>query len=91
MVRALREKEKLSAVGGYRNDMRHIVMSLNNSCVDFIKQEFQFNDNRLDLLRFVWLMRQALDHDPQDHFVCYELVKLFEEIDIDASQTIEWN
>jgi Ca2+-binding EF-hand superfamily protein len=70
--------------------MRHIVMSLNNSCVDFIKQEFHFNDNRLDLLRFVWLMRQALDHDPNDHFICYELVKLFEEIDIDGSDTIEW-
>jgi hypothetical protein len=71
VVRLLRKKEKLCAVGGYRYDMRHIVMSLNNSCVDFIKQEFQFNDHRLDLLRFVWLMRQALDQDPRDHFVCY--------------------
>lgn len=68
--------------------MRHIVMSLNNDCIDFIKQEFQFNENRLDLLKFVWLMRQALDHDPQDHLISYELVKLFEEIDIDGSQTI---
>ncbi len=86
----LRERDKLCPVGGYGYDMRHIMMSLNNSCVDFIKQEFHFNENRLDLLRFVWLMRQALDHDPQDHFISYELVKLFEEIDIDGSQTIEW-
>lgn len=58
--------------------MRHIVMSLNNTCIDFIKQEFQFNDNRLDLLKFVWLMRQALDQEETtDYFICYELVKLF--------------
>jgi hypothetical protein len=80
----------LSVSGQYRYDMRHIVMSLNNACIDFIKQEFHYNDNRLDLLKFVWLMRQALDHDPSDYFICYELVRLFEEIDIDASDTIEW-
>lgn len=89
--RFLREKEKLVVNAQYRYDMRHVVMSLNNSCIDHIKREFRYNDNRLDLNKFLWLMRQALDEPEQEsHLICYELVKLFEEIDIDNSNTIEW-
>jgi Ca2+-binding EF-hand superfamily protein len=66
-------------------------MSLDNSCIDHIKQEFQYNDNRLDLVKFIWLMRKALERKEQDsHLICYELVRLFEEIDIDSSNNIEW-
>lgn len=91
VVKYLREKEKLRVAGQYRYDMRSVIMSLNNESMDSIKVEFGLGDNRIDLEKFLWLLRHAIACPPEDQFlVYYELVKLFEEIDVDNSATIEW-
>jgi hypothetical protein len=60
VVKYLREKEKLRVAGQYRYDMRSVIMSLNNESMDSIKVEFGLGDNRIDLEKFLWLLRHAI-------------------------------
>ena len=51
--------------------MRHVIMSLNNASIDEIKHEFQCHDNRLDLPKFIWLIKQALEKQQQEQYFMY--------------------
>lgn len=90
LVGVLQEKEKLVINSQYAHDMRSLLISLNSSCIDSIKQEFHLNENKLDLEKFLWLLRRAVGIDKHNYIVYYELTRLFEDIDIDNSRTIEW-
>lgn len=92
IVGYLRGKQQLKPSSSYQIDFRNLIMSLDNSSLNDLKREFILNNSQIDLAKFFWLMKQCITGDKcEGLFMYYELTRLFEEIDIDSSDTIDWN
>jgi len=46
--------------------MRSVLMSLDSSSIDTIKQEFQANDQAITLKKFIWLLLHSLSPSLKD-------------------------
>jgi len=62
----LRQLPKLTANPLDHYDMRSVLMSLDSSSIDTIKQEFQANDQAITLKKFIWLLLHSLSPSLKD-------------------------
>jgi Ca2+-binding EF-hand superfamily protein len=68
------------------------MLSLKPHTIDHLKEEFIYNQNRITLEKFIFLMKESISYDKnREYEILYELIKLFEEIDIDSNGFIDWD
>ena len=67
------------------------MMMLNNEKLDSLDDEFHEHPNGIELQNFIWLMKSAISHAPEDKYELVNgLIKLFQDIDINGDGHMEW-
>eukprot|EP00347_Sterkiella_histriomuscorum_P016786 403351858 len=66
-------------------------MMLDKEKLEALEEEFAEHPEGLELENFVWLMKSAMQHTPEEEYdLVHGLCKLFNEIDINGDQHMEW-
>ncbi|EGR28930.1 hypothetical protein IMG5_166500 [Ichthyophthirius multifiliis] len=68
------------------------MMLLDNDKLAALEDEFNEHPNGIELANFVWLMKCAIMHSQEEKYELINgLIKLFEDIDINGDQHMEWS
>ena len=68
-----------------------LMMMLDNEKLAALEQEFNEHPNGIELPNFIWLMKCAISHSPDDKYdLVNGLIKLFFDIDINGDGHMEW-
>ena len=64
---------------------------LDKEKLEALEEEFAEHPEGLELDNFVWLMKSAMQHSEEEEYdLVHGLCKLFNEIDINGDQHMEW-
>lgn len=67
------------------------MMLLDNEKLAALEDEFNGHPNGIELPNFVWLMKCAIPHPPEDKYELINgLIRLFQDIDINSDGHMEW-
>ncbi len=67
------------------------MMMLDKEKLEALEEEFAEHPEGLELDKFVWLMKSAMYHTLEEEYdLVHGLCKLFNEIDINGDQHMEW-
>lgn len=79
----------LSERNPYQAD--RLMMMLDNEKLAALEEEFNEHPNGIELPNFIWLMKCAISHPPEEKYELVNgLIKLFQDIDINGDNQMEW-
>lgn len=68
-----------------------LMMMLDNEKLAALEEEFNEHPNGIELPNFIWLMKCAISHPPDEKYELVNgLIKLFQDIDINGDGHMEW-
>lgn len=69
-----------------------LMMLLDNDRLAALEDEFNEHPEGIELPSFIWLMECAISHSPEEKYdLIMGLIKLFNDIDINGDQHMEWS
>lgn len=67
-------------------------MRLDHERLAALEQEFKDKEDGLELPEFIWLLQCAMVHPSEEKYELVNgLIKLFNDIDINGDQNVEWS
>ena len=68
-----------------------LMMMLDKEKLEALEEEFAEHPEGIELGVFVWLMKSTNEHKKEEEYdLVHGLVKLFDEIDINGDEHMEW-
>ncbi|CAD8060727.1 unnamed protein product [Paramecium primaurelia] len=91
VIKYLHEHQDMILVERNPYQADRLMMMLDNEKLDALDKEFHEHPNGIELPNFIWLMKCAISHAPEDKYELVNgLIKLFQDIDINGDGHMEW-